>query len=76
MFFDKIKPVYFFLAFGLGLLFCYISKPNPTVVIKFPSPTNSDKITYKHDDGSCYKIKASKESCPIDKNNILPQPFA
>jgi hypothetical protein len=76
MFFDKIKPVYFFIAFALGLLFCYISKPKPTVVIKFPSPLNSDQITYKHDDGSCYKIKANKETCPLDKDLIRPQPLA
>ena len=75
MFFDKIQPLYFLVAFGLGLLYCYISKPKPQVVLKFPSPTNVGKVTYKSGDGSCYKFKANKESCPLDKDLIKPQPL-
>lgn len=75
MFFDKLKPLYFFIAFAVGLLYCYVSKPKPQIVVKFPSPTNAGRITYKNDDGSCYKFEANKEACPIDKNLIKPQPF-
>ena len=49
MIFDKIQPLYFLIAFALGLLYCYISKPKPNVVIKFPSPSNVGKITYKNE---------------------------
>jgi hypothetical protein len=76
MLFDKINPLYFLLAFTIGLLYCYITKPKPKIIMKFPSPINSGKITYKSDDGSCYKYKASKESCPMDKNIIKHQPIA
>ena len=76
MIFDKIQPLYFLIAFALGLLYCYISKPKPNVVIKFPSPSNVGKITYKNEgDGSCYKFKANKESCPIDTGLIKAQPL-
>lgn len=75
MFFDKIRPLYFLLAFTFGLFYCYLTKPTPKVVMKFPTPTNAGNITYKTEDGTCYKYKASKESCPIDKNLIKPQPL-
>ncbi len=75
MFFDKISPFYFLLAFSIGLLYCYISQPQPKVIVKFPNPVNSGKIVYKNEDGTCYKFKASKESCPIDKSIIKAQPF-
>lgn len=76
MFFDKIHPLYFFIAFACGLLYCYITKPKPKVIVKFPSPMNAGKVTYKDDDGTCYKYKATKESCPRDKSLIKPQPIA
>lgn len=74
MLFDKIHPLYFFVAFGIGLFFCYISKPQPKLILKFPSPVNVGQVTYKTDDGSCYKFKADKESCPADKSKIKAQP--
>jgi hypothetical protein len=75
MFFDKIRPLYFIIAFTFGLLYCYLTKPKPNFVMKFPSPVNADNVTYKNEDGSCYKYKASKEECPIDKKLIKPQPI-
>jgi hypothetical protein len=75
MIFDKIQPLYFIIAFAIGLLYCYISKPKPKVVLKFPSPVNAGKITYKDNDGTCYKYKADQESCPIDKSLIKSQPL-
>lgn len=75
MFFDKLNPVAFFISFFIGLLICYIMEPDQKIVVKFPSPINADKIIYKDIDNSCYKIKASKESCPIDKNLIKEQPL-
>lgn len=75
MFFDKINPLYFILAFAVGLLYCYITKPKPTVIVKFPSPVNSGKVTYKKEDGSCYKYKADKDTCPADKSLIKAQPI-
>ena len=75
MFFDKINPLAFFLAFAFGLLFCYVTKPAPQMVVKFPSPQNAGSVVYKSkaDDG-CFKFEAEKVSCPYDKNLIKPQP--
>jgi hypothetical protein len=75
MFFDKIRPLYFFIAFALGLLICYVCNPSPEVVLKFPSPYNVNNVVYKDKGDSCYKFDASKVSCPIDQNLIKAQPI-
>lgn len=75
MFLDKINPFYFFLAFAVGLLFCYISTPKPEVVLKFPSPYNAGKVTYTDKANSCYKYKAEKVECPANKAMIKDQPI-
>lgn len=76
MLFDKIHPLYFFLAFAVGLFACYLSAPKPEVIMKFPSPYNSGNITYKDKTNGCYKYKATKEACPTDKSLIKDQPVA
>lgn len=75
MFFDKIRPLYFLLAFGIGLLFCYMTNPKPQVVVKFPSPYNAGQVVYKDTNETCYKYNASKVECPTDKNLIKEQPI-
>ena len=76
MIFDKIDPFVFFVSFGLGLMYCYITNPSPKVVLKFPSPYNTEKVIYHETGGDgCYKYKADKVGCPTDKSLIKPQPI-
>ena len=74
MFFDKIDPLAFLIALAIGLLLCYVTNPTPKMVVKFPSPINAGKVTYKTDD-SCYKFEAEKTTCPADKSLIKAQPI-
>lgn len=71
---SKIHPIYFIIAFTAGLFFCYLMHPKPQVVMKFPSPYNAGRVTYKGEDESCYKIKADKVECPVDRSLIKAQP--
>lgn len=73
---SKIHPFYFFLAFAVGLFYCYLTSPKPEVIVKFPSPWNVGKVTYKNKDDTCYKYDAEKVTCPLDKSLIKPQPVA
>lgn len=76
MFFDKLNPLAFFIAFAIGLLFCYITQPAPKMVVKFPSPQNVGKVQYKDaKSDSCFKFDAEKVACPLDKSLIKPQPI-
>lgn len=76
MLFDKLNPLAFFLSFAIGLFICYITKPTPQLVVKFPSPQNAGKIVYKDANDECFKIEAEEVSCPVDKSLIKPQPIA
>jgi hypothetical protein len=70
----KIRPLYFFAAFSIGLFMCYIMAPAPEVVVKFPSPYNAGRVVYKDKADTCFKYNASKVSCPLDKSAIKAQP--
>lgn len=76
MFLDKLHPLAFFLSFAFGLFLCYITKPTPQLVVKFPSPYNAEKVLYKDGNDDCFKIKAEAVECPLDKTLIKPQPIA
>lgn len=73
--FKVLRPLYFFIAFAVGLFFVYVFTPPPHVVVKFPSPYNSGKIVYKDNNDSCYKYEAENVACPEDKSTIRPQPL-
>jgi hypothetical protein len=69
MVFEKINPVVFLIAFCFGLFIVYISAPQPTVVIKYPTPDNSD-IIFKDDADNCYSFNIEETTCPSDKGSI------
>lgn len=68
--FDYIDPVYFLLAFSIGLLFTYLTAHTDKIVIKYPTVKNAGKITYKDDAGTCYKYKVIEQQCPANVKQI------
>lgn len=71
-----INPLYFFLSFAVGILFVYIITPPPEIVLKFPSPYNVGKVTYKNKSGECYKYSADTVPCTETKDvKITNQPI-
>jgi len=64
-----IDPFYFFIAFVVGLIYTFITKPKTEIITKYPTPHNTD-IKYIDDAGVCYKYKVKISSCPQDKTNI------
>ena len=75
MLLDRVRPLYFFAAFALGLLACYVMAPRPTVVLKFPTPFNAGSVVYQDAAESCYKYDATKVACPLDRGAVKPQPI-
>lgn len=66
---SRIRPFWFFLAFGVGLCVCYVFTPPPKVVVKFPTPANVGKVIYKGDDKTdhqCYAYSAKRVTCTSD----------
>lgn len=71
----RIRPMYFFVAFAVGLLLCYMMTPSPQVVVKFPSPFNVGQVVYKDKANGCFKFNADKVDCPADGKLVKPQPI-
>jgi len=53
----------FIIAFTIGILYVYISTPKPKIVIKYPTPYNSNKIVYRNDNDVCYKYTVEEVKC-------------
>jgi hypothetical protein len=66
----------FLISFAIGIAYVYFTTPRPRIVIKYPNPYNSEKITYQDDTKACYKYKAEKVVCPKDETEITPQPIS
>lgn len=67
---NYIIPEYFFGALVAGIVFCMWYKPEPTVIVKYPTPFNTGNVTYKDKAGNCYEYRSSQISCPADKSKI------
>lgn len=59
----KFNILAFIIAFSVGILFVYLSAPKQKIIIKYPSPYNSEKVVYKNDNDICYKYKTEEVKC-------------
>ena len=73
--FESIKPLYFMVAFGIGMFLSYVFAPEPKIIIQYPTKDNAGKITYQDDAGVCYKYRAVHTECPADKSKIKKIPI-
>lgn len=67
----RINMKYFVISFCVGILIVHIMKPPPHIVLKFPTPLNSD-IVYKDKSDNCYKYVATEVKC---NKSALSQPI-
>lgn len=61
-----ILPQYFLAALVLGTLWSLWHRPEPTVLVKHPTPFNSQEVTYKDGAGNCYRYEPRQRQCPAD----------
>jgi hypothetical protein len=71
----RLRPLFFFIAFSVGLLCCYLIAPPSKVVVKFPSPYNAGQVFYKDSADNCFKFNANQVDCPSDAGLTRPQPL-
>lgn len=72
---EYFDPLYFFIAFAIGMLIVYVTTPVREVVYKYPTPENAGKVIYEDDSGNCYKYKAKEVKCPKDEKEIVVIPI-
>ncbi len=75
MFLKFISLRIFLISLAIGLLFVYLSNPEPTVIYVYPTPDNVDKITYKDKASNCFKFNAKEVTCPQNKSAIKTIPL-
>lgn len=75
LYLNKIEPLYFLISLCIGLFYNYITSPNPTIIYKYPTPENSNKILYKDASKNCYKYQSNLVKCPKNKNLINEIPI-
>lgn len=50
----------FMISLGIGFFLIYVLQPNPTIIIRYPTPENLENIIYTDDSGLCYKYEAKE----------------
>ena len=72
---SNINIKWFIISLSIGLFIVYCTAPVPEIIIKYPTPENSDKMVYEDDVENCYKFKTTEVECtkdakdlPIEKN--------
>ena len=73
---DNINTKWFLISFAFGLFLVYCSAPQPEVIIKYPTPDNTNTTIFKDDIDNCYKFDAIEVKCPSNKNNINNIPIS
>lgn len=64
----------FLIAFSIGLLFVYLSRPNPRVIMVYPTPVNHDVVLFKDDAEMCFKHNPQEVECPSNPLDIQEYP--
>lgn len=65
----------FLLGFLIGIFGILFWKPKPRVIIKYPHPTNVEKLTYRDPNGICYGYKVNEVSCDANEATLKPYPL-
>jgi len=63
------------IGFLIGMLLMAVTKDEPTVVYKYPTPYNTTGITYVDNAGQCYQYQSDKVVCPVDNSTIEEIPI-
>ena len=74
MFFKFLSFKIFFISLAVGLLFAYLSSPEPTVIYVYPTPDNVGKVEYKDKADNCFQFESKEVECPSNHSLIKTIP--
>ena len=75
MFFKYISFKVFLVSLSIGLLFAYLSTPEPTIIHVYPTPDNVAEMEYIDKANNCFKFDATEVKCPSDRSLIKKIPI-
>ena len=73
--FKQFELYPFIMGVAVGIVGLLFWKQKPTVVQKYPHPSNVEKNVYKDPNGVCYKYKSSEVDCDKNESTIKPYPI-
>jgi len=62
-------------SLALGLFAVYITMPDQRLIYVYPTPENVDVMQYKDSTDTCFSIKKTEVSCPINEKDIAKIPI-
>lgn len=74
MIFQFISLKVFLISIAIGLLFVYLSNPDPTIIYVYPTPNNVGHIEYKDKADNCFQFEAKEVDCPSNHSLIKTIP--
>ena len=74
MIFKFISLKVFLISIAIGLLFVYLSNPDPTIIFVYPTPDNVGRVEYKDKADNCFQFEAKEVECPSNHSLIKTIP--
>lgn len=62
----------FLISFCIGILFVYLSPPQYTTIIVYPTPDNVENIEYYDKAGTCHQYKFTEVKCNNTNTKNIP----
>jgi hypothetical protein len=72
--FEYISIPVFIISLSIGLLYVYISVPNPKIIYVYPTPDNLRNFQFKDHADNCFSFKAKEVPCDKAKGSIKKIP--
>ncbi len=54
----------FIICFAIGILYVYLTAPEPRIVVVYPTPDNKDMFQYKDSVSNCFSFDHVETECP------------
>ena len=72
---SAINFKWFLISLALGLFLAYCTASKPEVIVKYPTPDNSNNLIFEDDVNNCYKFNVDEVTCPKDKSKTSNIPI-
>ena len=71
-----IRLMPFVIGVIVGIIGILVIKPEKSIVLKYPTPENAEKVLYKDKNGICYRYKATKVDCDKNESRLKSYPLS
>jgi hypothetical protein len=69
------NPAVFLIGLSAGIFLVCMMRPEPKVVLRYPTPENVGNTTYRDGNAVCYKYTSEEVSCDAEKAKVREYPI-